>query len=186
MNRILTAFAAVALTCVYSTEAQTQNTAADTAYTPSQDFQSGRQVIAVYFGASWCKPCDRPDMKEAVRRMKPMLLAQAVKHGAFFSAMGVALDRDLAKALTFLTPNGAFDEYVIGSDLTSLAAERFIWGDPDNIPAVPQVVVLERNLKVERGKPITFGATRVVRRIRGDSIPPWVKAGATVSFDPKW
>lgn len=58
--------------------------------------------------------------------MKPMLLAQAVKHGAFFSAMGVALDRDLAKALTFLTPNGAFDEYVIGSDLTSLAAERFI------------------------------------------------------------
>lgn len=52
MNRILTAFAAVALTCVYSTEAQTQNTAADTAYTPSQDFQSGRQVIAVYFGAS--------------------------------------------------------------------------------------------------------------------------------------
>jgi thiol-disulfide isomerase/thioredoxin len=182
LNRILTAVAAVALT--FSSEVHAQQTVADTAYTPVQDFQSGRQVMAIYFGASWCKPCDRPDMKDAVRRMKPMLLAQAVKNGGFFTAMGVALDRDLTKALAFLNPNGAFDEYVIGSDLTSLAAERFIWGDPGNFPAVPQIVVPERTLEVERGAPIKFGTIRVVRRVHGDSIPLWVKAGATVSLNP--
>lgn len=154
--------------------------AADTAYTPTQDFPNGRQVVAVYFGASWCAPCRRPETKDAIRRMKPLVAAQAKQLGAAFAAMAVALDRDLDKGLEFVRPNGAFDEYVFGSDLVSTAAERFIWADSLAAKAVPQVIVFERTVNAVPRTPITFGPARVLARVGGDSIPLWVRAGAPI------
>lgn len=112
--------------------------------------------------------------------MKPLVAAQAKRSGAAFAAVAVALDRDLNKGLAFVRPNGAFDEYVIGSDMTGIAAERFIWGDSLAARAVPQVIVFERTVEAVPRKPITFGAARVLRRVGGDSIPLWARAGAPV------
>jgi hypothetical protein len=150
----------------------------DTTYVPATDFASGRQVIAVYIGAKWCTPCMQPPMKDAIRRMKPLVRDQALKSGASFSAVLVALDRELASALIFAEPLGAFDEYAFGNDMAGLAAERFIWGEADPQPMVPQVIVGERTIEVQRGRPIIFGSFRVTRRVSGDSIPIWVASGA--------
>lgn len=155
--------------------------AQDTAYAPAKDLPNGRQLVAVYFGANWCTPCRQPAMKAAVARMKPLLAAQARQSGAAFSAMVVALDRDLASGLKFVEPLGAFDEYVFGSDFVSTAAERFIWGDSLAAKAVPQVIVFERTVGAQPRRPITFGPARVLRRVGGDSIPLWVRAGAPIS-----
>lgn len=32
----------------------------------------GRQVVVMYFGAKWCKPCELPAMKNAIARMNPL------------------------------------------------------------------------------------------------------------------
>jgi len=165
---------AIGVLCASTLHAQ------DTTYVPASDFASGRQVIAVYIGAKWCTPCMQPPMKEAIRRMKPLVRDQALKSGASFSAVLVALDRGLESALTFAKPLGAFDEYAFGNDMASLAAERFIWGEVDPQPMVPQVIVGERTIEVQRGRPIVFGPFHVTRRVNGDSIPVWVARGAPV------
>lgn len=152
--------------------------AQDTTYVPATDFPNGRQVVAIYFGAKWCTPCMQPTMKDAVRRMKPLLRDQAQKSGASFSIILVALDRSLENGLAFAQPLGAFDEYALGNDIAGLASERFIWGDADPQPGVPQVLVGERTVLVTRGKPITFSPFQLTRRILGDSIPIWVARGA--------
>ena len=154
--------------------------AQDTAYVPATEFPNGRQVVAIYFGAKWCAPCMQPAMKDAVRRMKPLLREQATKSGASISIVLVALDRSLANSLAFAQPLGAFDEYAFGNDMAGLASERFIWDDADPQPGVPQVLVGERTVLVARGKPITFSPLRITRRVLGDSIPSWVARGAPV------
>ncbi len=151
--------------------------AQDTAYVPATDFPNGRQIVAVYFGANWCGPCRKPEMKAAIIRAKPLLAAQAKRDGAAFSAMVVALDRDLKSGLEFVAPLGA---YSFGSDLASTAAQRFIWGDSLAAKAVPQVIVFERTVAAEPRKPMKFGPDHVLRRVAGDSIPIWVRAGAPI------
>lgn len=152
----------------------------DTTYAPTKDYPNGRQVVALYFGAKWCKPCGDPAVKSAIVRMKSLVSAQAKDSNAVFSAVIVAFDRSLSDALTFIETNGAFDEYVIGNDITSLAAERFIWGDSLASKGVPQVIVIERTVHTDRKAGITFGPHKVLRRISGDEIVPWVRSGAAI------
>lgn len=154
--------------------------AQDTTYVPSHELPNGKQIVAVYFGGIWCSPCRRPEMKSAIRRMKPLVAAQAKAAGASFSAMVVAFDSTLADGVDFVTPLGAFDEYSIGPDFVSLPAQYYMWGISPPEPAVPQVVVFERTIHVEPRKPATFGAIHVLRRIGGDSIPIWVRDGAKI------
>lgn len=154
--------------------------AQDTSYVPSKEYPNGKQLVAVYFGANWCAPCRKPAMKAAVQQMKPLLAAQAKQSGAEFAAIAVVLDRDLKSGLEFVAPLGAFDEYVFGSDLTSTAAQRFIWDSSEPLPMVPQVLVFERTVHVERNKPMVFSPDHVLRRVAGDSIPIWVKSGAPI------
>lgn len=154
--------------------------AQDTAYVPATAFENGRQIVAIYFGANWCHPYRTPEMKAAIRAMKPLVAAQAKQSGAAFSAMVVVLDRDLKSGLEFVAPLGAFDEYSFGSDLESAAAQRFIWGDSLAFKGVPQVIVFERTIQIQRNKPINFGNDHVLRRVSGDSIATWVGAGAPI------
>ncbi len=154
--------------------------AQDTTYVPAARLESGHQIVAVYFGAHWCHPCQTPEMKRAIKEMKPLIAAQAKRSNADFSAMVVALDFDLKDGLDFVTPLGPFDEYSFGSDLESVAAQRFIWGDSLTFKGVPQVIVFERDIQMSRNRPIVFGPDHVLQRVAGDSIPIWVKAGAPI------
>jgi len=154
--------------------------AQDTTYVPTKEYPNGRQVVVLYFGAKWCKPCGLPAMKEAILHMKPLAAKQAKDSSAVFSATVVAFDRNLPDALTFVEPLGAFDEYIVGNDITNLAAERFLWGDPLADKAVPTLIVIERTVTTSRKTGIVFGPHRVLRRLSGDSIVPWVSAGARI------
>jgi thiol-disulfide isomerase/thioredoxin len=160
------------------TRATAPGLSADTVYVPGQTFPNGREIVAVYFGANWCGPCRSPATKAAILRMKPLLATQAKAAGADFAAMVVALDRSFADGAAFIKDLGAFDEYSIGGDLASTAAQAYIWSDSLAIPAVPQVIVFERDVSVQRGRPMTFGPRHVLARVAGDSIPGWVRIGA--------
>lgn len=155
--------------------------AQDTTYVPTTEMPNGKQIVAVYFGASWCGPCNKPEMKAAIRHMKPLLAAQAKSSHENFSAMVVALDHDFKRGLDFIAPLGAFDEYNIGGDFAGSAAQRFIWTDSDpQASVVPQVFILERTVTVKPHTSIEFSPDHVLKRVSGDSIPIWVAAGAPV------
>src|SRR5262245_1104475 len=70
-------------------------------YTPANKLPNGREIVAVYFGANSCGPCHSPAVKDAVRKMKDLLSAEAQKSGAAFSVVGVANDWDQTVATKF-------------------------------------------------------------------------------------
>ena len=153
----------------------------DTSYVPNKEFPNGRQVVAIYFGAHWCKPCTTPEMKAAIRHMKTLVAAQARDSGAVLSAVVAAFDRDLDTGLAFVRPLGAFDEYSFGNDIVSVIAERFIWGASLAMKAVPSIIVVERTVRIAPNEPAIFGPARVLQRAAGgNSILAWVRAGAPI------
>jgi len=150
------------------------------AYVPSQKLPHGKEIVAVYLGAQSCGPCHAPEVKDAVRRMKTLVAAHAVKAGAAFSVVGVANDWDQTLAATFLADVAPFDQVVLGGNWTNVAIEHFVWRDPSGNPAMPQILILERT--VTPGTRITFSEPRVLRRLVGaDEIPAWVAKGAPIS-----
>ena len=148
-------------------------------YVPSQRLAAGRELVAVYIGSTDCAPCLLPQVKSAVRAMKPLLAAQAKQRRMAFTAIGAADDWDLKRGATFLEPLGAFDQVVIGGNWTNLAIEQFVLRDSLAEMVIPQVVLMER--MVQLGTRITVSQPRVLRRITGGAdIPAWVAAGAPI------
>lgn len=148
-------------------------------YAPSHRLADGPQVVAVYIGSTDCAPCQWPQVKEAVRKMKSLVAAQATSRGMNFRAIGVAQDWDLKAGAAFLEPLGAFDQVAIGDNWTNLGVEQFILRDSLADLAMPQIVLLERTVKL--GKRVTVTEGRVLKRIvGGEAIPAWVAAGAIV------
>ncbi len=151
------------------------------AQTADRELPSGRELIAVYVGASTCGPCLLPEMKAAVIRMKTLLDSTAKRNGYAFSAVGVSSDWLTEKGIAFLSDNGPFDQLVIGGNWTNLGVEHFIWNDSTAVPAMPQIVVLERTVTL--GARISMSAPRVLRRVSGlVDIPQWVNDGAPISL----
>jgi len=159
---------------------QADTTARDSvAYTPAYETEYGTELVAVYLGAEWCSPCKRPNVKEAVRRMKPLLEQQANERGWSFSAMGVSLDWKVDTGYNFLQSNGAWDEVVVGKNWTNLGASRFIWADSTAKPSIPQVVLLKR--EVNQGARLEMSDYQALRRIGGGELQQWVEQGAPLS-----
>ena len=151
-------------------------------YIPTYELPHGREIVAVYFGASTCGPCLLPDVKAAIRAMKPLLAAQAKQLNVSFAAYGVSNDWEVAVGAAFLEPFGPFDQVVLGGNWTNLAIERFIFSDSTATPAIPQVLVFERTITVS-DQTITFTDQRLIRRLAGaTAIVSWVKAGAPISL----
>jgi hypothetical protein len=136
------------------------------AQTADRDLPNGKELVAVYVGASTCGPCLLPEVKAAIVKMKGVMADWAREHGYAFSAVGVATDWSTEKGVAFLSDVGPFDQLVV-------------WSDSTAIPAMPQVVLLERT--VTAGNRIGFTPARVIRRVSGlVDIPGWVSVGAPV------
>jgi hypothetical protein len=148
------------------------------AQTADRDLPKGKELVVVYVGAKSCGPCLLPATKAAVVEVKRLLAATATTRGSAFSAMGVSTDWSTAEGIAFLADNGPFDQLVIGGNWANLAAEHFIWRQPGAVPAMPQVIVMERTVMAgESG--VTFTTPRMLHRVFGwDEIQKWAEAGA--------
>lgn len=151
------------------------------AQTADRDLPNGRELVAVYIGASTCGPCLQQSVKDAVVQMKSLLETAAKKAGYAFAVIGVSTDWSTQTGFAFLNDNGPFDQILVGGNWTNLGVEHFIWRDSTATPAMPQIVVFERDVTL--GDRIRISPPRIVRRVFGnDSIPQWVKAGAPISL----
>ena len=148
----------------------------DSTYYPD----GGRDIVLVYFGASWCYPCQDPAVKTALEEAKVMLAERAEQQGSTFVAIGVALDQDLERGLAFLDEAGRFDEISIGRhylNSLSLAHEWRAERREDATPGAPSIYVYERQVMMEDG--ISSGAPTYLAELIGiPEIVGWVEEGA--------
>lgn len=151
-------------------------------YVPSASIELGtnREIVFVYMGASFCGASRREGFGDVIEKSKLLVSQQARNQGRTFRAVGVALDWEVEEGLRFLKKFGAFDEVSLGGNWGNDSAIKYIWRDHPGRAAVPQVIVLEREIEEA---PRTTEITRevVLRRINGiTEIESWVANGARV------
>ncbi|MDH3292370.1 MAG: hypothetical protein OEO20_14260 [Gemmatimonadota bacterium] len=150
------------------------------AYEPLRQLPRGPEVIALYIGSSGCGGSQDAELKAAIRAMKPLLAEHARATDRSFSVIGVALDWSVDAGTAYLDTLGPFDEIVAGRHWVNSAAIDHIWRDPSGWPGIPQVVLLERMVDVQR-RSIRVGPDSVIARYRGPSeIIRWVDEGAPI------
>ena len=153
----------------------------DTSESPSYN----RQRIAVVISSTWCIGGRDPRFVPALRAALRLLAEQARQDSSSFSATGVALDWAPDTAAMYLHKLADFDQWIAGQNWGNDAAVRLIWRDSTGIPAIPQLIVLERSIGSRprndgrEGTVPFFGPDRVVQRfLSADAIAKWVLARA--------
>lgn len=143
-----------------------------------------RERIAVLISSTWCIGGRDPRFIPALRAALRLLSEQARRDSASFTAIGVALDWELDSAVMYLRKLADFDQWIVGQNWGNDAVVRLIWRDSTVIPAIPQLVVLERDIGERprtdgrQGNVPYFGPERVVLRfLSADAIAKWVLAG---------
>jgi hypothetical protein len=152
--------------------------AAGQEYQPSHEDPDGPEIVAVYLTASTCGPCLGPQMPALIDSVKVQLERQAGARGQQFRAVFVGTDWELENSIALAKTDGLWDELVVGRNWFNLAAERYIWGDPNTTPAMPQFIVFEQSITMgEDG--IEFGEKRVLLRVMGsEELAAWVDKGS--------
>jgi hypothetical protein len=136
-----------------------------------------REVIAVYVGAEGTDG----GMTAVVADMRSALARQATAGGFRFIARGVSIEPSVQGGLRHLARLGTFDEVSVGGNWGNSAVVRYLGGETrDSLKRIPQVVLLERESRVDEHT-IDFGPEREIGRYIGiDVIDAWVRRGAPV------
>jgi hypothetical protein len=148
-------------------------------YTPEYTLKSGKELVLVFVGGSFCRAHRRPGFHQAVEDAKIRVRQQARARGQQFRAVAVSLDWKPGDALSFLEGFGEFDEISVGSNWVNDSAIRYVWREMPGDPTVPQLLVVER--KIDVGKTVRVSEDRVVKRVLGATrIQDWVAGGASL------
>jgi hypothetical protein len=158
--------------------------AQDSTYTPRYEIPRGRELVAVYVSDRGCVWCRSAEFRAALERMKVLLDGQAREAGMTFSITGVALDWEVDEGYNFLREAGEFDEVVIGRNWFNIAAIDYLWEDEGTRPAIPQVIVFEREVRIEPMN-ASFGPRHVLGRYVSSALIDWIKRGAPVDPEAK-
>ena len=160
--------------------------AQDTTYRAQHQEPHGRQIMAIYIGATDCQPCVWPPFKASLREMWPLLDNQARRAGVTFATFGVAINDDVDSGVAMLAPLSQFDEISIGGGWVNHASDRYMWADTSGVPAVPQVLVISREINSsERKTQWSVSPHRILIRVTGaDPIRAWIAKGAPVAMSP--
>ena len=144
----------------------------------------GPQWVVVYIGSTGCGFSRDSSLKDAVRRMKPLVARQAATANRALSLNGIALDWSADSGYTYLKSLGPWDEVTVGNNWVNLGATHFVWQAAAGRASIPQVVVVQRTIHA-LDRRIDISPDMPLRQIVGvDSIVAWVNAGAPIPHAP--
>ena len=131
---------------------------------------SGTEVIAFFIASSTCGASTAPNLPSALSKIRASLAIKAQREGKRFIYAGVALDEKPSAGLELLKQFGPFDEVMSGGSWLGMGSvDLMVRGMPGPL-ALPQLLIIERDVKAERTT-ITVSADRVIaRRIGFDEI----------------
>lgn len=140
-----------------------------------------RQLVALYFGATGCGPCQDGRLKAALGVLKDRLRNVASAAGGGLHFIGVALEPDLDSGIAFLQGSASFDELVVGGGMkTNTAAVRYLVHGPPGYLGIPQIVIHQRHLRTKGGSIEVLEDREIARYMGSDRIAAWVEEGATL------
>ena len=163
--------------------AMSSGVAQEKTYQPRNKNPDGLELIAVYIGAEFCGPCHDPQLKRALQRMNSILADRTAKVGQSFSVTGVSTDWEVEKGIKYLRGIGPFDEMIVGKSLFNQAASEYIWKDSSVSTIVPQLVLIEREVRYKDGRAIISNQRVVDRHLGSIEIISWVNKGAQLPVE---
>ena len=96
--------------------------------------------------------------------------------GARFSSVGVALDWTPSAGIGWLKGIADFDEIIAGREWVNLGAIAYVWRDSSAVPALPQLVVLARTVRLENNRIVASQPQPILRLLGEQAIRAWVEA----------
>jgi len=141
-----------------------------------------REVFFVLLAGSRCHGIRIPGFKEQLARAKELVAKQAAAQGAVFASIGIAIDPISDDGLAMLREFGPFDEVDAGSNWENLGATAFFWRELPGPGSVPQVLIVAREVDDNGSDKIVIGPDKLlVRRVGGNALLAWAKAGAPIT-----
>lgn len=125
--------------------------------------RSGTEVIAVFLVSTTCGAARYPALGSSLTRIRERLAEQAIGAHRRFYTIGVSLDEQPSAGLEFLSTFGEFDEVMAGGSWAGMGAVDFMLRSLPGPLSMPQLILLERDLRVESAG-ITVSADRVIMR----------------------
>lgn len=142
-----------------------------------------RELLMVYIGSSTCEPSNSRKVRQDVRELRTLLAGRAAAAGRSLVTVGVAIDGRAAAGMAHLRKVAPFDEVAAGGGWANAHALKYVWEEWPGIAGTPQIVVIDREIHVQRGGPggvsYSRGAERMVARLAGAwEISRWRTSGA--------
>lgn len=131
--------------------------------------RTGTELVLVLLVSSECAASQLAGLPEAVARITDSLSARAKREGLQFHTLAVALDVEPVRGVEFLRSMGNFDEIASGRGWFGLGSVVFMVRDQAGAMALPQVVLLRRELVVD-AVPSVSRDQIVARRVGADEI----------------
>jgi hypothetical protein len=142
---------------------------ADSPRTPAVP-KTGTQVLAIFAGAATCGASHYPELPGALATIRRVLTSKARADNDTFVSVGIAVDQDPWKGAEFLREFGPFDEILSGHGWLNTGALAFIVRDMPAQRAIPQLILVERDVQVEELSISTVHDRLVGRKIGADQI----------------
>lgn len=142
---------------------------------------SSKELIVVYIGAAGT------DLQSGVvpmlRDMRKAVLVEAAATRRTLVFRGVSLEQPAAEAVKHLAQVADFDEISAGGNWTNLGVVRYLGNEfaRKRETAIPQLILLERDLRWEGNDRLLISPEREIKRFIGlDEIGEWIKAGSRI------
>lgn len=144
----------------------------------------GEQMVLIYFGKSRCAWSNHADLPEALRSIRLALDLKAADRNESLVFVGSALDSMASEGIRHLSRIGQFDEVASGYGWANSVALSRLWGGYGPPVSTPQLLLLRRELVVERLPGTLLYSVRnerlLARKTGLHQILAWAAAGAPI------
>ncbi len=136
---------------------------------------AGTQLLAIFAASSTCGASRYPSLPEELRAIRKVLAADAQRNNRIFVSVGLSVDQDPWVGAEFMKQFGPFDEILSGRGWLNTGAIAFIVRDMPAQRAIPQLILVERDVQVDDLSISEVHDRLVGRKIGSDQIVSYAK-----------
>jgi len=137
----------------------------------------GEELLFVVIVSERCRATGNESLSRNIRSAEKTLSELASGNGLRFVRVGIALDWDVEAGLKTLSRFAEFDEVASGRKWENAAVEKYLINDHPGPLAVPQVLVLSREVLMEDAGPSLQDEKVLLRRVGVQEIDQWKNLG---------
>lgn len=115
-----------------------------------KSYASGRYLVIYAFVAKECGLCREEKTRQALARLRQVVVLANKENFAEIRVIGVALDDDVSEGVSYLksleTDGRIFDQISVGGGWLNEQVAGMVWREHQFLPRVPQVVGVVRRI----------------------------------------